>query len=313
MKLTRVPVERLCSPEEASSVVGDMVSDRVPSEFLKPGTVLHDAHTHEPVLAYVKLPGSAAELRRALLRLYVSGAATKAKPASSRTFGYATKRVVLGREGCALTAIARDQPDVERVLEQYADVLSEILTAVDPTIVTRAVDITAAVLPDWKLGKTKVWTSGVVNHTAQLPYHRDGLNFPVWSGMPVVRRGTRGGHLHLPEYDVVVPCADSTVTLFEGFRYVHGVTPIRMVQANGYRISAVYYALRGMGDCFTHAAETARSQKRRTDRELEMARRIAAGDMSIPGGNSVVDRGPMADWRGMTDSEKLKNASRPRQ
>ncbi len=38
-------------------------------------------------------------------------------------------------------------------------------------------------------------------------------------------------------------------------------------QEDGYRYSIVYYALRGMKDCFTYAVETKRAQHKRTERE----------------------------------------------
>ena len=54
---------------------------------------------------------------------------------------------------------------------------------------------------------------------------------------------------------------------FCGYRWVHGVTPMKVVAEDGYRYSIVYYALRGMKDCFTYAVETARGKKKRTERE----------------------------------------------
>ena len=279
-ELTRVELARVASADEATACVGDMVPVREPSE-LRPGTVIHDVETGEPVLGYLKLE-DAGPLRRALLQIDTSPAVQRANNyrSRSRTFGYAPRRPVIWREACALTTLGRDRPDIEATLEAYADQFSAGLKAIDPALVERGQAALEAVTHDWRLGEAKLWTSGVVNDTAQLPYHRDGFNFPVWSAMPVLRRGTRGGHLHLPEYDLVIPCADSTVTFFEGYRLVHGVTPIQRVKAKqGYRISAVYYALRGMKNCRSAAEEAAYGRRRRTERETEMAkrRRLATG------------------------------------
>ena len=52
---------------------------------------------------------------------------------------------------------------------------------------------------------------------------------------------------------------------------------------DGYRYSVVYYALRGMKDCYTHAVETAYGQRKRTERERDIARRVARGELGIPG------------------------------
>ncbi|AKF14571.1 queuine tRNA-ribosyltransferase [Mycobacterium phage Baee] len=275
---------RRCSADEATTVVGDTVPAREPTP-IKPGTVIRDAHTGEIVMGYLKLT-DAGPLRRAALSLDCGSGTQRTNNyrSKSKTFGFAPRRPVTRREACTMTTTGRDNPEIERVLETYADQFASGLGAIDPDLVKRGHDELAEVSVDWRIGESKLWTSGVVNDTAQLPYHRDGFNFPVWSAMPVLRRGTRGGHLHLPEYDLVVPCDDSTVVYFEGYRYVHGVTPItRVKRGEGYRISIVYYALRGMKNCFDAATEAAYGRARRTEREAEMARRIAAGDRGIPG------------------------------
>lgn len=323
--LTRIHLPRVADVLTATLCVGDMVPVREPTVALRPGTVVHDAETGAPLLGYLALTDPA-PLRRALLQIDASGGVQRNNNyrSRSRTFGYAPRRPVIFREACAITSLGRDQPEVERVLEIYADQFAAGLAAIDPELVARGQRETAEVTADWKLGEAKLWTSGVVNDTAQLPYHRDGFNFPVWSAMPVLRRGTRGGHLHLPEYDLVVPCFDGTVTFFEGFRLVHGVTPITRVKGRpGYRISAVYYALRGMKNCRSAAEESIYGRKKRTERETEMARRLANGERGIPANmgddkgskaypNEGGERQAMADWRGMAGSPRLEEESRPR-
>jgi hypothetical protein len=302
----RVDVERRLTREQGSSVVGETVEAHQPSA-LEPGTVLHDAETGQPILAYMPL-ADAGPLRRALLKVDCGSGVQRNRNyrSRSRTFGYAPPRPVLQRDGCTLTALSMDQPDVARTLESYADQFSRIMTDALPDVAEQGRAVLGEVLPSWRLGSAKLWTSGVINDTAQLPYHRDGFNFPVWSAMPVLRRGTRGGHLHLPEYGLVVPCADATVTFFEGFRWVHGVTPITRVKAKeGYRISVVYYALRGMRNCREAAEETVLAAARRTAREREMARRLAGGERGIPNalGSAQIDgrrldrRVSSANWR----------------
>ena len=322
--LAAVYAPRVATPEQVNLMVGDMVPVRAPSP-ISPGTVVYDADTREPILGYLPLIDPA-PFRRAVLAIDASGGVQRANNfrSRSRTFGYAPRRPVIWREACTITSLGRDQPEIERVLESYADQFSDGLAAIDPELVERGQRETKEVRPDWKLGEARLWTSGVINDTAQLPYHRDGFNFPVWSAMPLVRRGTRGGHLHLPEYDLVVPCFDGTVTFFEGFRLVHGVTPIQRVKGKqGYRISAVYYALRGMKNCRSAAEEAAYGRAKRTEREADMARRLAAGDRGIPqnlGDEKSIkpypaeggERQAMADWRGMSGSARLEEQSRPR-
>jgi hypothetical protein len=100
--------------------------------------------------------------------------------------------------------------------------------------------------------------------------------------MPVVRRGVRGGRLHLPEFNVSFECRDGWVVWFPGWRYVHGVTPITKVEPDGYRISVVYYSLRGMKDCHTWALEQARGREVRTQREAAMLRGSPMDPKDVP-------------------------------
>jgi hypothetical protein len=286
--VVRREVTRCLSPDEASELIGTTVPNLTPDQV----TVITDPAIltceGEPVAAYLPL-AEAGRLRRAALAIDCSGGVQRntAYRSRSRTFGYAPPRIITRRESCSLTALSRDQPDVEAVLEIYADQFATMLEMIDPGIIPADQATLGEILPEWRLGEAKLWTSGVVNDTAALPYHRDGFNFATWSAMPVLRRGVRGGYLHLPEFGVAFACADSTVTLFPGRRWVHGVTPLSRVRKDdGYRISIVYYALRGMKDCRTAAEETRKAQTKRTEREAAMALRIAAGNMKIPGKES---------------------------
>ncbi len=164
--------------------------------------------------------------------------------------------------------------------------------------------------PDWRLGDHTAWTSGVVNRTSKLPYHRDRGNFPVWSAMPVVRRGVTGGHLHLPEYGATIACRDGWAVFFGGWQLVHGVTPMRLTAPDGYRYSIVYYSLRAMRDCATTAVETRQAWAKRTARERRQAdlvrERLAeqtvhpvgpssttAADLTLPTAAEAIDPPPL--------------------
>jgi len=281
----RCDAPRRLTKQEATALIG-VKPQAEPCSEITPGTVIHDAETGEPILGYMPLQ-DAGPLRRALLQVDIPAGGVRRNRnyiSRSRTFGYMPRRPQMGREACGLTSISRERPDIAQVLESYADQLSRTLAVIVPGIADADRATLGQVLPQWRLGAEKRWTSGVINDTAQLPYHRDGFNFPTWSAMPVLRRGTRGGYLHVPEYGLVIPCADSTVVFFEGSRWVHGVTPIsRLKKGEGYRISVVYYALRGMKNCREDAEETAYGRSRRTEREHAMARRLADGDTMIPG------------------------------
>lgn len=270
-----VRVERRMTAQEATSLVGSYVPEL--DANVTSGTVFVDVKTDEPVLAYLPVPDKA-ELRRAVMNIpYGHTSRSNGIQNKSRTFGYAPRKPVHGRDGCRQTHIADLCPAEHSVLEEWATRLGDMLEEIAPEIAKRDRDTMTAVLPDWKMGETSLWTSGVVNRSSQLPYHRDGFNFPTWSAMPVLRRHMDGGFLSVPEYDIVTQCRDGYGVFFPGHQLVHGVTPMSPTRPDGYRYSVVYYALKGMKDCFTHAVETAHAKAARTQREREMAERARTG------------------------------------
>jgi hypothetical protein len=265
VELTHVKVKRAMSPQEADAYVGQMVPELEPKMPHAGPVLLHD--DDGPVMIYRPLP-HIAELRQAILRTdmqttYRSSGITNL----SRTFGMAPRKPIQWREGCAPTSLARDEPDIMNVLTWYAGVLRDILHTTLPDIEAMGQHALAPVLPEWRLTDDSLWTSGVINKSSQLPYHRDRFNFDAWSAMPVLRRGARGGYLAVPEYDMVVPCRDGWGLFWSGYRLVHGVTPIHAKEKDAYRFTVVYYALKGMKDCHTAAKELEYAQKKRTERE----------------------------------------------
>lgn len=276
-----VEVERGLTAREATAMVGDTVPPAEPN--VTDATVAVDLDAGGPVYAYLPL-GDVAELRRAVLGLPFTGRTTVRANGTrnrSRVFGYAPRRPVYQREGCSPSALKAEAPAGHAVVESFADRLADLLATIDPRVVAAGRDAVAAVAPEWRLGETKLWTSGVINQSSVLPYHRDGFNFPAWSAMPVLRRHLTGGFLRIPEYDATIACRDGWGVFFPGYQLLHGVTPMRLTRPDGYRYSIVYYALRGMKDCFTAAAETAYARRRRTEREQDIAERLAAGESAL--------------------------------
>lgn len=269
-----VKVGRVLDRDAATELVGTTVGERTPN--VTTSTWALDADSGEPVLAYLPL-GDVSDLRAAVRGVDIRETyrAASGRRNASRVFGWSPRRPVQRREACNSTSFAKEQPDEQRTLDRWAVRLLGMLRDLDPTVAEHDEATMREVLPEWRMAGT-TWTSGVVNQNSQLPYHRDGFNFPTWSAMPVLRRGVDGGHLHLPEYDLTVACRDGWGVFFCGQQLVHGVTPMRRVKDDGYRYSVVYYALRGMKDCHTYAVETARAQRKRTERETRMAAELSS-------------------------------------
>lgn len=276
----RTLVDRVLTPDEATLLVGSEVPELPPT--VVDATIALDRATGEVVYAYLPL-GEVGPLRAVVRTIgYTEAMRSDGTRNRARVFGYAPRRPVRFQDGCNDTALARDDPAAHDVLDAWADRLLGMLRAVDPALADEGP--VAEVLPDWRLGEHTLWTSGIVNRTSQLPYHRDRNNFPVWSAMPVLRRGVAGGHLHLPEYGATIACRDGWGVFFGGWQLVHGVTPMRLTAPDGYRYSVVYYSLRGMKDCATAAEETRSAWASRTARERAAAEalRDRAGPSSTP-------------------------------
>lgn len=275
-ELPRRFIHRVMPADEATQLIGTKSQDRPPTPALRDAGLWLDADSGEPVLGLFRC-SELPELRRSIL---VSQEATSKHGTlrsgsgnrnRSVTFGYRPRKPMMHQEGCVLTTFNRDHPVEAAFLSHYADLLARQLGDAFPEIEIMGRDVIKQVLPDWRLSDDSLWTSGVINKESTLPYHRDANNFDAWSVMPVIRRGVRGGHLHIPEYDLVVPCRDGYSVAFFGKRLVHGVTPMKKITRDGYRISVVYYALQGLKDCHTFAEETALAAARRSEREDRMA------------------------------------------
>lgn len=273
-----IKVTKIKSKEEVKEIKGLLVPD-LEADITEEGMYV-DEETGEPFLVYMKLPEDLVpKLRQAVRNVkYSSSGVTRQSTGTenhSRTFGMSPRKPFQTREACRPTSLSYDQPEEHDVLVETADILSDIMREIAPDVYAHDVEETKEVSGEWRISERSLWTSGVINKTSTLPYHYDGNNFDMWSAMPVIRRGTRGGYLSIPEYNITVECRDGWVLFFPGFRLLHGVTPIAHVAKDAYRFTVVYYCLRGMKDCFTYAVEQAEARKRRTQREIGLASAVS--------------------------------------
>lgn len=271
-----IRVKRIMTEEEATELVGTTVPDLEPN--CRVAALFIDDETEEPILAYMPMEEEVNLLRASVLAIKygTTKRASTGMENQSRTFGMAPRKVFQRRESCRPTTLANEQPEEHAVLVAFAKKFGEMFKEFAPHLFEQdaAVLEKSGISDEWKMTDDALWTSGVVNKASTLPYHRDGFNFATWSAMPVVRRDMRGGYLHFPEYGLTCACRDGWVLFFPGYKYVHGVTPMHATAKDAYRYSIVYYALRGMKDCFTYAVETAKGAEKRTQREEKMAEQL---------------------------------------
>lgn len=201
----------------------------------------------------------------------------------SRLSGFGNTHAIFGnvppnplrkRFGASAAAMSWREPALQRALSSLAPELhSEIMAYAPARVRERHEEIMAEVPAVWRLGASP-YTSGIVNHTAALPYHLDSGNFKGgWSVMIGMRRAVSGGHLHLPEFGVSLSVEDGSLLGFDGAGTWHGVTPFKRLRPDGFRFTAVYYAKAAMARCApTFAEELAKAQLTRTESEERIAR-----------------------------------------
>jgi hypothetical protein len=288
-KLPEFLIDRVLNKEQADEVVGAKVEALEPN--VNEAGIYRDRETGEAILVYAPYPASITPLRKAVLDTnYSTTLRASGTRNVSRTFGFTNRSAVLQREACTPTSLAWESPEASITLNETAKVLGDYLRDELPEVFEHDMNELEQVLPEWRMTEDALWTSGVINQSSALPYHRDGSNFDTWSAMPVVRRGMDGGNLHMPEYGITINCRDGWALWFNGYAYVHGVTPMSPRAKDGYRYSIVFYAKRGMKDCHTYAVEIGEARARRQGREEGMTDTSVEGAMAkIPNGRSNGD------------------------
>lgn len=288
-KLPEFLIDRVLNKEQADEVVGAKVEALEPN--VNEAGIYRDRETGEAILVYAPYPASITPLRKAVLDTnYSTTLRASGTRNVSRTFGFTNRSAVLQREACTPTSLAWESPEASITLNETAQVLGDYLRDQLPEVFEHDMNELEQVLPEWRMTEDALWTSGVINQSSALPYHRDGSNFDTWSAMPVVRRGMDGGNLHMPEYGITINCRDGWALWFNGYAYVHGVTPMSPRAKDGYRYSIVFYAKRGMKDCHTYAVEIGEARARRQGREEGMTDTSVESAMAkIPNGRSNGD------------------------
>lgn len=249
-------------------------------------TIIHDADTGRVAAVYaVGARDLAARWARACRTLRWDAPITDDTSAnearlsglvvSHRVFGTSKPQALRRRHGCGRSHLDADRPDIEALSREFVTLAAAAwkhaapLECIDATALVRE-----AIRPRWLIADTP-FTSGIINNTAALPYHRDAGNVPgSWSAMLGCRRGVEGGWLHLVDYDVYVPVDDGSITLFDGQSVLHGVTPMRVTGGNAYRYTMVAYAVAAIGSCVDTPEEELRRAQQRSTAADDRRRRV---------------------------------------
>ena len=247
--------------------------------IINENTTIRDQNTGEIILVYMKLKEGVDELREAIINLkYVKGRRAQGLKAFDKIFGYMS-RIGFQNDYCSTAGFARESPKNHKIVCDYGDKLGDLYKEMVPEMYNKHSKIVAEkVKPEWILGNSP-FTSGVINKNNQLNYHFDSGNFKdVFSNMIAFRKKIEGGRLSLPEYNIGLEIDDSTVTLFDGQKILHGVTPINYLTPESYRFSIVYYSLSQMWKCTSPKEELDRIKKVKTERNQKRFKQMSEID-----------------------------------
>lgn len=172
------------------------------------------------------------------------------------TFGFSPPQVLRRRYGCSACLYNQRCPGTCKLLGVLANRATDRL--VDLGLFPEHETAMSGIHPDWRFAGSG-YTSGIINDTAGLPYHKDSGNIAgTISSMYVARHGVDGGLLHVPELDVWFACPTGAWVIFDGQRLWHGVTPM-LRQPGGHRFTVVFYVKAGIRRCGPAADEPARA------------------------------------------------------
>ena len=129
----------------------------------------------------------------------------------------------------AMFLLARESEDLikELLLDQYE----------------RQIELFKDVPEKWRF--SNLFTSSISNFNISAPFHRDAGNIVGAVNVIICKKqNSKGGDLHIPDYNATIGQRDNSILVYPAWRNVHGVTPIIPTHEGGYRNSLVFYPLK---------------------------------------------------------------------
>lgn len=195
----------------------------------------------------------------------------------SETIGYRPRMMGLsGKKTCAKTTFGNKHKDIEDDLFHVAHIAEGLYSKYAPDRYQNHSTMAQKVRGEYLMPETN-FTSGIINKNNPLKYHLDTGNFKnVFSIMLGLKKDIKGGYLHIPELKVNLKISNGSLTMFDGQRFVHGVTPIIGSKEKSYRFTIVFYSLVQMWSCLETAAEVENAKKSEDKKLAKLLARIQA-------------------------------------
>jgi len=90
-----------------------------------------------------------------------------------------------------------------------------------------------------------LFTSSISIYNISAPFHRDTGNIVGAVNVIICKKhNSKGGDLHIPDYNATIGQKDNSILVYPAWRNVHGVTPIIPTFEGGYRNSLIFYPLK---------------------------------------------------------------------
>jgi len=216
-------------------------------------------HQDRPIIAQVT-EWSRSDDDLAQLRRYLRfGLPTPNSKAESRMSGFQALNHWFGtippnptrkRYACRYARLYQEVPPFKPLIERIThDVVAPFKQLFPDAYRQHDTTVRSQIHADWLINNTP-FTSGIINHTAALPYHRDSGNLAdTWSVMLCLRDNVDGGHLDIPEYGVTLGVPDTSLVIFNGAEAWHGVTPLVFRKRDAYRYTLVWYVKQRITHC----------------------------------------------------------------
>ena len=119
----------------------------------------------------------------------------------------------------------------------------QLIKEILPKQYEQQIELLKDVPEKWRFGN--LFTSSISNYNISAPFHRDAGNIVGAVNVIICKKfNSKGGDLHIPDYNATIGQQDNSILVYPAWRNVHGVTPIIPTFEGGYRNSLVFYPLK---------------------------------------------------------------------
>lgn len=119
----------------------------------------------------------------------------------------------------------------------------QLIKNILPEQYQKQVELFEDVPKEWRFAN--LFTSSISNYNISAPFHRDTGNIKGAVNVIICKKhNSKGGDLHIPDYNATIGQQDNSILVYPAWRNVHGVTPIIPTYEGGYRNSLIFYPLK---------------------------------------------------------------------